>query len=124
MMSLQASIISCLLGLAILVMVGFLVRRRRLYNLYAVTWFFLALVFILIGIIPAAVHTIARMLGVYEPAFAILVLVLGCVLLTMIHLSIIVTSLLREIKRLEKEIALLKTVRPPREAVEDQPTGL
>jgi|GEM_PF-6554359 len=108
MLSLHASILSCSVGLVLLAVVGILVRRRMLYNIYTVTWFALALVFILIGLLPAATRTIAEILGVYEPAFGILALVIGSILLTMIHLSIIVTSQHREIKRLEKEVALLK----------------
>ncbi len=45
MMSLKARLISFILGVIILAIVSFLVRRRRIYNIYGITWFLFSLLF-------------------------------------------------------------------------------
>lgn len=112
MMSLRARIISVILGFLILGLVSFLVRRRRLYNVYAITWFLIALIFMLMGFIPEFVEGTAALLGIYFTPAAILVVAIAGIMGIILHLSIIVTEQHKQIRRFEKEIALLRRQEP------------
>ena len=115
MMTLLARGISIAAGLGLFFVVSFLVRRRRIYTLYAVSWFIFCLMFLVTGIFGRFTETLATILGVYYPPTAILVLALGCLLVTVMHLSMIVTQQHKDIKRLEKEMALLRILPPGQE---------
>ena len=111
-MSLRARIISIIVGVVALAIVSFLVRRRRLYNVYAITWFLISLMFIAMGVIPNFVEGFAEILGISFPPAAILVVAIGCVMAISLHLSMIVTEQHKHIRNYEKEIALLKAQSP------------
>lgn len=113
MMSVRIRLISIVLGLMVLGVVAFLVRRRRLDNFYAITWFLCSLVLILMGVFPTFVDQLAIALGIYFTPAAILVAAIGAIMLILLHLSIIVTDQHKQIRNFEKEIALLKRKTPP-----------
>ena len=112
MLSIRARIISMLVGLLILAVVSFLVRRRRLYNIYAITWFMISLLFVIMGVFPTFVETLAAGLGIYFSPAAILVVAIGGVMAIVLHLSTIVTEQHKQIRQFEKEIALMKKQSP------------
>ena len=112
MMSLKARLISLVLGIAFLSLVSFLVRRRRIYNIYAITWFLFSLLFISMGLFPGFVDMLAAMLGIYFTPAAILVVAVGGTMGIVLHLSIIVSEQHKQIRQFEKEIALLKKESP------------
>lgn len=113
MMSLQARLISLLLGIAVVLLVSFLVRRRRIYNIYAISWFLFGLMFISMAVFPHFVELLAAMLGIYFVPAAILVVAVGGTMAVVLHLSIIVSEQHKQIRQFEKEIALLKKESPP-----------
>ena len=112
MMSFKARLISVLLGIAVLSLVSILVRRRRIYNIYAITWFLFSLLFISMGLFPGFVETLAAMLGIYFTPAAILVVAVGGTMAIVLHLSIIVSEQHKQIRSFEKEIALIKKKSP------------
>lgn len=107
MMSLHARIISIIVGLALFAAVSFLVRRRRLHNIYSVTWFLISLSLIGMGVIPNFAEGLAVILGVGFTPAAVLVAAVGCILIILLHLSLIVSDQHKLICHLEREIALL-----------------
>lgn len=109
-MSLLARVISFAAGFAILIIVSYLVRRRKIYNIYAITWLGLSVLFILLGAFAGITNFIAHILGINFTPIAILVIVIGCIFAIILHLSIIVSEQHQELKRLEKEIALMKVI--------------
>jgi len=111
-MSFKSRLISFLLGIAILFLVSFLVRRRRIYNIYAITWFLFSLLFITMGLFPDFVTTLATLLGIYFTPAAILVVAVGGTMAIVLHLSIIVSEQHKQIRQFEKEIALLRKQSP------------
>ena len=111
-MSLRSRLISIVVGVIALGIVSFLVRRRRIYNVYAITWFLISLMFIAMGVIPNFAEGFAELLGISFPPAAILVAAIGCVMAISLHLSMIVTEQHKHIRQYEKEIALLKEQRP------------
>ena len=112
MLSLKARLISFLVGIAFLGLVSFLVRRRKIYNIYAITWFLFSLLFIIMGVFPTFVETLASMLGIYFTPAAIIVVAVGGTMAIVLHLSIIVSEQHKQIRQFEKEIALLKKESP------------
>jgi hypothetical protein len=112
MMSLRARLISIIVGLIALGIVSFLVRRRRLYNIYAITWFVISLVFVAMGLLPNSVERLATLLGIYFTPAAILVVAVGCLMAIVLHLSMIVTEQHKQIRQIEKELALVRKLSP------------
>lgn len=106
MTDLKARFVCICLGIFAFLLVSFLVRRRRVYNVYAITWFMISLVFLATGIFSNFAATVADFLGIYSPTTAIFSLAIGGILIMLLHLSIIVTEQHKELKRLEKERAL------------------
>lgn len=113
MMSLRARLISIVIGLLILSLVSFLVRKRRIYNIYAITWFLISLLFLAMGVFPTLVETLAALMGIYFSPAAILIVAIGGLMGIVLHLSIIVTDQHKMIRNFEKELALQKEKSPP-----------
>ena len=112
MMTLTARSISILVGLIMLIIISYLVRRRKIYNIYAFTWISLSTFLILIGFFSPVVEYLRYVIGVDFTPVAILVLIIGGMLAILLHLSIIVSEQHQELKRLEKEISLLNIIKP------------
>ena len=108
MMSFRARLISILVGIIALGIVSFLVRRRKLYNIYAITWFIISLIFIAMGLLPHSVESLASLLGIYFTPAAILVVAIGGIMAIVLHLSMIVTEQHKQIRQLEKELSLIR----------------
>lgn len=115
MMSLKSRLICIVMGFVVLGIVSFLVRRRRLYNVYAITWFLVGIVFLSMGIFPSFVENIAALLGIHFTPAAILVVAVGGLGAIVLHLSIIVTEQHKQIRQFEKEIALVRKQFPAKD---------
>lgn len=112
MMTLTARLISIIIGSIVLIIISYLVRRRKIYNIYAFTWLSLSVLLILIGLFSPVVEFIRYVLGVDFTPIAILVLIIGGMLAILLHLSIIVSEQHQELKRLEKEASLFNVFKP------------
>jgi len=111
-MTLTVRIFSVLAGLVLFGLVSFFVRRRRIYNLYAITWFAFCLFFVIAGLFSHLVIDIANVLGIYYPPSAIFLVGMVALLTIILHLSMIVTQQHKDLRRLEKEQALLRVMLP------------
>ena len=107
-MSLRARIICFLLGLLIIALISFFVRRRRIYTVHAITWLSLGGLFLIMGIFPKFIEYLAQLLGIYFVPTAIIVVTLGGLLFTVLHLTIIASEQHKKIRSFEKEISILK----------------
>ena len=123
MMTLQARLICFLIGIVILLIISLLVRRRRLYTVYSITWFVAGASFILIGLLPHIVDYAASMLGVLFAPIAILVIVIGVIGSIVLHLSIIVSEHHLKVREFEKELSLLRK-KKPFDNVKKDPAGV
>ncbi len=112
MMSLKARLICIVIGIVVLFLISFLVRRRRLYNVYAITWFLAGISFLFIGLLPSIVENSASILGIYSTSNAILVIAIGGISAIVLHLSIIVSEQNLKVRQFEKEISLLRKQMP------------
>ena len=112
MMTFTSRLISILVGMVILTIISYLIRRRKIYNIYAITWLLLSIFLILIGISTGVTELLGYAIGVDFTPIAILVIIIGGMFTILIHLSMIVSGQHQELKRLEKEISLLKVSKP------------
>lgn len=108
MLSNRARLISILIGLIILATTSYLVRKGKLYNIYAITWFFISVLFFIMGIFPTLVVFVSEAMGIYFAPAAIIMIAIGGMMAIILHLSMIVTQQQQHIRHFEKEIALLK----------------
>ena len=106
MPSMQMS--TSLLGLALAVLIVYLVRRDHLYLMHGLLWSCVAAAAALLGAWPGLIDTLATWLGfAYPPA---LLLLLACVLLLLkaLHADMLCTRLERDVRRLNQRLALLE----------------
>lgn len=65
--SVLASLVSAVLGLATAIIILYLVRRDRLHARHALGWLMIAIVFAAGGLFPTLMDSIARWLNIYYP---------------------------------------------------------
>jgi hypothetical protein len=95
-----------LIGIFIILLMFFFVRKKILENFYTLIWFVVGIVFILICIFPQIVNFISIILGIelYSLGIvAISIIGLGAIIL---HMSIVISFHEKKIKEFEKRIAI------------------
>lgn len=108
-------------GLAIVVVVAELLRRRQLREKYALLWLITGLLVIPAALFPSAFDRVATTLGVASGVSLVLFVAIVFLLLVTIHLSWELSSLEEETRTLAEEIALLKTAVEAQSAAADSP---
>ena len=106
MASMQMS--TSFLGLALAVLIVYLVRRDHLYLMHGLLWAAVAGAVAVLGAWPGLIDAWARALGfAYPPA---LLLLLACIalLLKALHADMLSTRLERDVRRLNQRLALLE----------------
>jgi hypothetical protein len=91
-----------------LVLVIELVRKKRIREEYSILWIFFGLVFLGISLWRHALDVISRLLGIYSPPIAFLLLLLMAVFLILIQYSVVISRLKEENKKLIQRLALLE----------------
>ncbi|MBT3256909.1 MAG: DUF2304 domain-containing protein [Deltaproteobacteria bacterium] len=107
-----------ILGAAIFLIILLLVRRGKLQEKYALTWFAIGMVVVVLGIFPVILDKIAKFTGVsYAPAL-LFVIAVGVLLIQNLYLFIFASQNEVRIKELLQEVAVLnKLVAELREEV-------
>jgi hypothetical protein len=96
------------IGAIVLVIAVELLRRRQLREKYAAVWLVIGVGAVVVGVFPAVLTTVSRLLGFAVPA-NLLFFVGGMVLLVMsMQLSLEVGRAEERARRLAEEIALLR----------------
>ena len=96
-----------ILGAAIFLVILFLVRRGKLQEKYALTWFAIGIVVVVLGVFPVILDRIAKFTGVsYSPAL-LFVIAVGVLLIQNLYLFIFASQNEVRIKELLQEIAVL-----------------
>ncbi len=84
-----------------------LIRRKKLQEAYALLWFIMGSIFIVISIFTDLLTTISTLIGiVYAPATLFLIL-LTTVILILIQLSVVISKQNNQIRSLAQKIAIL-----------------
>ena len=95
------------LGAAIFLIILLLVRRGKLQEKYALTWFAIGMVVVVLGVFPVILDKIAKFTGVsYSPAL-LFVIAVGVLLIQNLYLFIFASQNEVRIKELIQEVAVL-----------------
>lgn len=97
-----------ILGAVIFIIILLLVRRGKLQEKYALTWFAIGIVVVVMGAFPIILDKIAILTGVsYAPAL-LFVIAVGVLLIQNLYLFIFASQNEVRIKELLQEVAVLK----------------
>ena len=105
----KLTILTAISGLAVLVFIFELVRRRQLREKYAVLWGVVGIVVIPLALFPSLLNPLSRAVGVASGVSLVLFLAVVFLLVVCIHLSWEVSRLEEETRTLAEDIALLRT---------------
>lgn len=97
--------------IASLVFTFFVIRlivKGKLREEYSIVWIFCTLFLILFSIWREGLDFVSNMLGIYEPPNFVFTTSVFVIFIYLLHLSIVVSRLYEQNKKLAQEIALLK----------------
>jgi hypothetical protein len=84
-----------------------LVRRRRLMERYALLWLLAALVLVVLAIWKGLLTTVSADFGIHYPPSTLFAIGFGFVVLVLLSVSIVISRLADQNKRLAQHVALL-----------------
>jgi hypothetical protein len=97
-----------------------LVRRKRLMERYALLWLFSTTVLLGLAVWKALLEKVANAIGIYYAPSALFAIAFACVLVLLLHFSIVISSLSDQNKILAQRMAILQQ---RLEALEGRGTG-
>lgn len=106
MPSMQLS--TSLIGLALAVLILYLVRRDHLYLMHGLLWSVVAAAAALLGAWPGLIDAFAARLGFAYPPALLLLLACAVLLLKALHSDMLHTRLERDVRRLNQRLAMLE----------------
>jgi hypothetical protein len=118
-MHIRAQIVSIAFALVLFLAVFELVRRRYLRERYALVWMTAAVGLLVLAIWKNLLNHVSRIVGIYSPANAFLVIAFAFLLLLLLHFSAVVSRMADQNRTLAQRLALLEE----REHVRDSRTG-
>lgn len=95
-------------SLVFLVVTVELIRRQKIAEKYSLLWLALGLVMISCSVFPGLLEGIARSVGIYYAPSLLFLIGLIFSLTFIMHLTIVISRLQRQLTRLIQEVALLK----------------
>ena len=104
----RLQIVAIVIGVALLLVVFELVRRRRLVERYALTWLLSTAVLLVLAAWRGGLAELSDLLGIAYPPNALFLVAGGFVLLTLLHFSVAISRLSEETKVLAQEVARLE----------------
>lgn len=107
-MSAELRIISVLVSLAFLGFIFELVRRKRLKESYALTWFFTGFASLAAALFSGWLDALAHLLGFGLTSNAIIVFFIFLLLTLLLGMSVAITRLSDLVQTLVQEVGLLK----------------
>ena len=119
---LRTQLFVVVVGIAMLIFILNLVRRKQLREQYSLLWIFAALVLVLSAIFIRVVDRLAHAVGIYyPPAFLFLIAIL-MVMLLQFHFSTVISNLREQNRSLTQDLGLLDAeVRELRRRLETGP---
>lgn len=85
-----------------------LVRRRHLSEEYSLLWIGTAIVMLVLGLWRDLLHSMAQLVGIYDPSNLLFLLAALFLLFIQLYLSTVITKLTRENKEIAQQLALLR----------------
>lgn len=102
---------AAILGLGLSAIILLLIRRGHLYLKDGVFWIVIALTSIVIGLWPNVVDAVAGLVGITYPPNLLFILASIILIIKMLIADIVLTSLRRDLRRLNQKIAILDAER-------------
>ena len=106
--TIQVQSIAIIASILFLLLILFLIQRKRIKEEYSLLWIFFAIVFIVFSFWRGGLDFIAQLLGIAYPPAALFLILLMAVFLILIEFSIIISKLSDMNKTLAQEIGILK----------------
>ena len=95
------------IAVLVFVVVLELVRQRRLMERYALLWLLAALLLVVLAIWKGLLTTVSADLGIHYPPSTLFAIGFGFVVLVLLSVSIVISRLAEQNKRLAQHVALL-----------------
>jgi hypothetical protein len=96
-----------LIGIFIILLMFFFVRKKILQNFYTLIWIMIGFVFIFIALFPKTINLIAHVLGIEFSPIGILVVAIFGLGSIILYLSAVISFHEKKIKEFEKKIAII-----------------
>tara|TARA_A100001015_G_C15040656_1_gene739426 strand:+ start:362 stop:700 length:339 start_codon:yes stop_codon:yes gene_type:complete len=107
MMSLHSRIIAMIIGISLIFLIIFFVKKKYLENLYSLVWILIGFFFVVVSLYPKIVNHISSFLGIeFSPIGIIIISILGLGIIAL-HISTILTQHNRKIREFEKKLSLI-----------------
>jgi hypothetical protein len=101
-------ILSILFSFFLLVLIVFLIRKKKIREEYAILWIAIFFVFLILSLFRGIIDKISLLLGIqYQPASLFLILI-ACTFLLMFHFSLVISDLKKKINAMASALALLE----------------
>lgn len=104
----QIQAIAITASILFLLLILFLIQRKRIKEEYSLLWIFFAIVFIIFSFWREGLDYLANLMGVSYPPAALFLILLIAVFLILIEFSIIISKLSDKNKTLAQEIGMIK----------------
>jgi hypothetical protein len=103
----RIDLVAIALSLTLFLAIVELVRRRALSERYALLWLLTGSVLIGLSLWRGGQAVLARMMGIYYPPSALMLVAVGFILLILLHFSLVVSKLTERQKELAQRYAIL-----------------
>ncbi len=107
-MTIVSRIFSIILSLSLMLTILELIRRRKLNEKYAILWLITGAIILLLGVFNKFLLFIVGLLGIQLPINGILFLGVFFIIVINLHLSMVVSNLSEQNKKMVQKIALLE----------------
>ena len=111
MIDAKTRIIAIAGAIALLVFIVELVRRRKLKEEYSVLWTITALTLLLMAVVPSLLDVFTKAVGAVLASSALFFLALIFVMLMLLHFSVRISALERNLTALVQELGLMTVER-------------
>jgi hypothetical protein len=113
--SIRIQIASIIGSVTFLFFIGRLILKGKLREEYAIVWLVCTVVLVVFSFWRDGLRVLAELLGVfYAPSLVFLASIFAIVIF-LVHLSLVVSRLQKQIKQAAQELALLKSSHPQKE---------
>ena len=106
-MSLRLQVVIAIGAIAAILCIGNLVRIRRLELKYALIWFLVGILLLIVDLFPGLLQVMTQALGITLPINMLTFLGLLFVLMILFSQTIVISNLTRKCQRLTQEVGLL-----------------
>lgn len=123
-LALRTQILVITMGVAMLLFVLNMVRRKQLREQYALLWLLSAVVIIVSALFVDQVDHLARLVGIYYPPAFFFLIAIVLVLVLQFHFSAVISNLREQNKNLTQDLGILASeLRELRKELEGEQEG-